>query len=128
MHDTDDDESLGTAGIQPVTVRGGIISQPSERTALLVNRTAYGAIKDIESQKTSQKEHMSKRSVMLQQAKQRLSGVARFAMSPKAWNWHDTWEYGIRQPTGLLPPVILGLLLNILDALSYGNVENLDLK
>ncbi len=121
--DTDEEEPLGTAAIHPVTVREGIISQPSERTRLLAKRTAYGSIKDIESQKTSDEVQTSKRSLALQQIKECASGVVRVAMSPKSWNRRDLWEYGMRQPASLLPPVILGLLLNILDALSYGDMK-----
>lgn len=119
-HDTDEDDEFTTAGIHPVTVQEGIISQPSERTPLLGKRTAYGSIKDIESQKTFAETQLSKQSMVLQQVKDRLANVVKVASTPKMWNREDVWEYGIRQPASLIPPVILGLLLNILDALSYG--------
>ncbi len=122
--DTDDEEPLGTAAIPPVTVREGIISQPGERTGLLGQRTAYGSIKDIENQKTYNEVQRSKGSILLQQFMKCISGATRVAMSPKSWSRHYLWEYGIRQPANLLPPVILGLLLNILDALSYGIMKS----
>lgn len=119
-HDTHDDETPVNAGIQTVTVREGIISQPGERTALLGKKTAYGAVKDIESQGTFNDVQASKRSSTLDDIRGRLSVIARVATSPKSWNRQDAWEYGIRLPASLVPSVILGLLLNVLDALSYG--------
>lgn len=122
--DTDEEELRGTAAIHPVTVHEGIISQPSERTVLLAKRTAYNSIKDIESQETYKEVQTSRRSIAFQQIMECISGAARVARSPKSWDRHDVWEYGIHQPANLLPPVILGLLLNILDALSYGNIKS----
>ncbi len=123
--DTDGSEELDvTATSHPVTVRKGIISQPGELTGLLVKRTAYGSIKDIESQKIYDEAQTSKGNVIVQQAMGGISNAARGLRSPRSWNRHDLWKYGIRQPANLLPPVILGLLLNVLDALSYGNMES----
>lgn len=117
---SDGEEPCDPAMIHPVTVREGIISQPSERTNLLAKRTAYGSFKDIESQKIAEEAQTSKRTVALQKVRMRAIGFMQVAISPKSWNWHDVCEYGIRQPASLLAPVSLGLLLNILDALSYG--------
>lgn len=119
-HDSDEEEAVVTAGFHPVTVREGIISQPGEQTALLARRTAYGSIKDIESQKTSNEVQKRRKSLAIQQVKDRFGDIVRVARNPKSWNRHAIWEYGVRQPTSLVPPVILGLLLNVLDALSYG--------
>lgn len=121
----DDGEDLDiTATAHPVTVREGIISQPGERTGLLVKRTAYGSIRDIESQKKYDEAQTSKGNVTVRQAMGGISGAARCLSSRRSWNRHDLWKYGIRQPANFLPPVILGLLLNVLDALSYGNLES----
>lgn len=38
----------------------------------------------------------------------------------KTWNKKDIWENGVLQTASYLPAVFLGLLLNILDGLSYG--------
>ena len=121
--DSDGVEVGASAGIHPVTVREGIISQPGEQTALLSKRTAYGTIKDIESQKTVRDTQTSKGSLIVQQVKDHCSAIVRVSGNPKAWNRCDIWEYGFRQPARLVPPVILGLLLNVLDALSYGQME-----
>lgn len=42
------------------------------------------------------------------------------AFYSKPWNKKDIWEKGIVQTASYLPAVFLGLLLNILDGLSYG--------
>jgi SulP family sulfate permease len=39
---------------------------------------------------------------------------------PKSWDAKVIYEKGIKEPVGLLPCVFLGVLLNVLDALSYG--------
>ena len=46
--------------------------------------------------------------------------VARIALDPRAWDRKAIWQHAVKEPVGALPAAILGLLLNILDALSYG--------
>lgn len=46
--------------------------------------------------------------------------VAYTISHPKSWDGRAIWEKGIKEPVGLLPCVFLGVLLNVLDALSYG--------
>ena len=101
----------------------GIISQPRERTTLLDNKTAYGSIKDLESQQVARSEPTSRIDAVLQRSRKHTAHVVRVVSSPKSWDRHDILEYGIRQPASIVPPVILGLLLNILDALSYGDTQ-----
>ncbi|EEH08196.1 sulfate transporter [Histoplasma capsulatum G186AR] len=43
-------------------------------------------------------------------------------LNPQAWDRTVIWRKGIVYPITLLPAVFLGLLLNILDALSYGMI------
>lgn len=122
-HDTVEDESPATAGVHPVTVREGIISQPSERTTLLDKRTAYGSIKDLEGQWVARSEPPNRIRAALQRSKEQTTRIARIVSNPKSWNRQDILNYGVRQPASFLPPVVLGLLLNILDALSYGETQ-----
>ena len=122
-HSTDEDESPTVTGLHPVTVQEGIISQPSERTRLLDNKTAYGSIKDLESQQVARSEPTTRIDAVLQRSREHTAHVVRVVSSPKSWDRHDILEYGIRQPASFVPPVILGLLLNILDALSYGDTQ-----
>lgn len=42
--------------------------------------------------------------------------------SPKSWDHKVILQKAVYEPAGLLPAVILGCLLNILDALSYGMI------
>ncbi|KAI0013460.1 sulfate transporter family protein [Xylariaceae sp. FL0662B] len=44
------------------------------------------------------------------------------AANPKTWDRRIIWENVVLNPVRSLPAVILGLLLNILDALSYGMI------
>ena len=121
--DTDGEEAYITAGVYPVTVGEGIISQPSERTSLLKKRTAYGSVKDLECQKSDGIDGPTTFSIAVRQCRENTARLIRKATTPKSWNRQDIWHYGFRQPLGCIPPVILGLLLNILDALSYGETE-----
>lgn len=38
----------------------------------------------------------------------------------RAWSKRDIWQHGVAEPAGYIPAVLLGLLLNVLDGLSYG--------
>lgn len=46
--------------------------------------------------------------------------IARIVVNPKSWNRRAIWANAVMAPVSCLPAVILGVLLNILDALSYG--------
>ena len=122
---TDEDESPTTAGVHPVIVREGIISQPSDRTTLLGKKTAYGSIKDLEGQRVMRPEPGTRIRASLQRFREQTARIVRVASNPKSWDRQNILEYGIRQPASFVPPVILGLLLNILDALSYGEPQTL---
>jgi SulP family sulfate permease len=54
--------------------------------------------------------------------------VAKMAVNPKSWDRQAIWRHAILDPVGYLPAVILGLLLNILDALSYGTFRPMKVK
>ena len=41
-------------------------------------------------------------------------------MNPRTWDKRAAWERAVVGPMRCLPAVVVGLLLNILDALSYG--------
>jgi SulP family sulfate permease len=50
----------------------------------------------------------------------RMASTLRAVSNPKRWNRHSIWHNTIAAPLACLPAVVVGLLLNILDALSYG--------
>ena len=47
------------------------------------------------------------------------------AMHPKTWDRRVIWQHAVVAPARCVPSVIVGLLLNILDALSYGEYKAL---
>lgn len=108
-----------------VTEVEAIISQPTEGSSLLFNSriprsVGYGSIQDLESVKgTSQGlAHTSLGRVRQFRAGPR-QALQAFTCS-QTWDGRHIWDRGIRRPLRFVPPVILGLLLNVLDALSYG--------
>ena len=145
--ESDEDESPATADVHPVTVREGIISQPSEQTTLLGKRTAYGSIKDLEGQRVARPEPMNRIRDAMQQYKAQFARTVRMAFHPKLWQYRDgmlnygcrmerppeSWtrqnvlKYGVRIPASFVPCVLLGLLLTILDALSYGEPREIQM-
>lgn len=95
-----------------------------ERTSLLRKRAVgkeprnYRTIEDIENQDFFQKTPPNKLRHLV--AKGRAFG--RKLRDPKAWDRRVIWRNGVVYPVTLVPAVLLGLLLNILDALSYGMI------
>jgi sulfate permease, SulP family len=81
------------------------------------NRQGYGAIGDVESQRKARPSQNIFTLTYLQGEKAR-----RLLCNPKSWDRHTIWRQGVVYPIGLLPAVLVGLLLNILDALSYGMI------
>lgn len=127
-HDSNHEEdgiSFDGQNMQPAIIGRGIISQPNERTALLLRKTAYGVDnygcrKDLESQKMTMVNTTTKIQECLSLARESGARIRRSIASPKSWDKRQLWVHGIREPASYIPCVILGLLLNILDALSYG--------
>lgn len=62
---------------------------------------------------------------LLFSCKLRALSAARTAFNPKRWSTKAVWHAGVQLPISLLPCVFLGVLLNVLDALSYGKLDNL---
>lgn len=95
----------------------------TERTSLLTKRRSksphsYGAVEDVESQGGV----TSRSSTVLTKGLATVAQCSRTMMSPKSWDRRAIWEQGVVHPASLVPAVLLGLLLNILDALSYGMI------
>ncbi|KAE8549491.1 hypothetical protein EYB25_008013 [Talaromyces marneffei] len=100
-------------------------NQPDEGTALIRKRTLsksynYGTTAgDMESQPIY---IYDGRKSFLHDVYSRTKKVFYITTHPKSWDRHIIWEEGVVRPISLLPAVFLGLLLNILDALSYGMI------
>lgn len=125
-----DEEEFNSEGVMAVTVDKGIISQPTERTGLLLRQfmtgpgrsPTYDSIPDLESQKFSGMGVTSRIREVVTHTRFHSGLVIRRISNPKSWNRQAIWHYGFCRPIGHVPPVVLGLLLNILDALSYGMI------
>lgn len=119
----DDDESSPVA-----TAKDRTTSKADERSMLLGKSTSYmsetargyGATHDIEGQTPGGQGVDRKLARVLEWPKNKVLGFVRNAPSPKTWNLRAAWKYGFLKPASYVPPVVLGLLLNLLDALSYG--------
>lgn len=95
----------------------------SERTSLLPKTRSksphgYGSVDDIENQGTVLRRSPN----FFTQGTATVAKWSRMASNPKSWDRRAIWQEGVVNPVSLLPAVLLGLLLNILDALSYGMI------
>lgn len=77
---------------------------------------------DLERQETKRKASWPKLRNVVFWPKERGLDVARNVLNPKRWDRKAIWKHAVVEPVGFLPAVVLGLLLNILDALSYGTL------
>lgn len=104
--------------------------QPTETSPLLGPRSDAAespngtrSSYDLESQKRPIRRRLfgyfSKTGV---QAWHKVSHVFHVAVDPKRWDRRALWQNVVVAPIACLPAVIVGLLLNILDALSYGKL------
>ncbi|KAL4811196.1 sulfate transporter family-domain-containing protein [Aspergillus unguis] len=94
-----------------------------ERTSLLGQTPPrpsrnYGVVGDIEGQVYAPKET----SRAFPSALSTISTSVKVLANPKSWDCRTILRRGVVHPLSLLPSVFLGLLLNILDALSYGMI------
>ncbi|KAK5628026.1 hypothetical protein RRF57_003742 [Xylaria bambusicola] len=96
----------------------------SEVTPLLGPKShrpcSSGGLADIESQKPRARARRTY-SLIKQRAGKWIRGLGAI-MNPRAWDKKTAWEKAVIGPMRSLPAVIVGLLLNILDALSYANL------
>ncbi|KAL4933989.1 sulfate transporter family protein [Aspergillus undulatus] len=120
--------STGTRNDSSETVRPSVSANaeeedPTERTSLLAKPSpsrsrSYGVVSDVESQMYAPKETPC----ALPNALSKISTSFHVLAHPKSWDRRAMWRRGVVRPLSLLPSVFLGLLLNILDALSYGMI------
>jgi SulP family sulfate permease len=95
-----------------------------ERTSLLRKRSVsparrdYRTVDDIEGQDFLKKSGTGKLGQILERGR----AARRNLSDPRTWDRRTIWRNGVVYPVSLLPAVLLGLLLNILDALSYGMI------
>ena len=128
--DFDEASVSDSKGPPPVVVGEGIISQPSERTTLLKKAALgfenkgtpmYGSMQDVEGQEWRRETScITTRRTVMNTVEEGFT-IFRGILSPKSWDKRAVWVHGLREPANYIPSIVLGLLLNILDALSYGN-------
>ncbi|KAF9895441.1 hypothetical protein FE257_000347 [Aspergillus nanangensis] len=98
----------------PITEQTSLLSRTSQSKPL----PNYGLVGDVENQSIISKRELS----TFQEALSNVSSCFRTLANPKSWDKGTVWKKGMVDPISLLPAVFLGLLLNILDALSYGMI------
>lgn len=128
------DEENSQQGRLIITTNGVEVESPHERTSLLGNKDTrfethhpdwIRGEQDVERQEVNRRPAWPKlRNVILWPQEKGLD-VARIIFNPKAWDGKAIWQHTVVEPVGYIPAVILGTLLNILDALSYGKFNNL---
>lgn len=127
VEDEDETEASPTEGRLIITSNG---VQVDERTPLIAKDPTehhrhpdwIRGEQDLERQETKRKESWPKlRTVVFWPTGKGLD-IARTVLSPKSWD-RQVIKHAVVAPVGYLPAVILGLLLNILDALSYGTFK-----
>lgn len=112
-HDMDEDHNETT----PLLPR---VSRGSER-----GHARNGSLhtRDVESQKFQYPQRWYHRfTTPLGTAKAHISRLTKKVQDPKTWDRQALWRNVVVAPVVCLPAVIVGLLLNILDALSYGMI------
>jgi len=112
-----------------LTPKGGD-TEPTERTSLLGKDTRFETHhpdwirgeQDVERQSIKRTPAWPKLRNLVMWPREKGKEVARIALDPRAWDRKAIWQHAVKEPVGALPAAILGLLLNILDALSYGMI------
>jgi SulP family sulfate permease len=135
----EDDDGLSriaTVEYRPLLARRNTPEDADEVSPLLAARSqesherGYGARQhenggqelDLEGQKKRQsgKKWLRRTANSMRKTGGRVAGILPVIGNPKRWNRHALWENVVVAPVACLPAVVVGLLLNILDALSYG--------
>ncbi|KAI9722319.1 MAG: hypothetical protein M1812_001791 [Candelaria pacifica] len=101
---------------------------PNERTSLLrkspalksSSRRRHEHAEDLEGQVAKSSRSWKTAQKFAIRSKNHGVVLIRTVANPKSWDPILIWRYGLVEPARYIPAVFLGLLLNILDALSYG--------
>ncbi|KAF5516099.1 Uncharacterized protein CGCS363_v000574 [Colletotrichum siamense] len=107
-----------------------VVEEPTERTPLIPRLSSDSFSTDgstngvdVEGQKQMPKKHWFRglKDLTVNVEDHIVHGV-QIATSPKIWDRKVLWQNAVVAPVSCLPAVIVGLLLNVLDALSYGMI------
>jgi SulP family sulfate permease len=77
---------------------------------------------DLEDQRPKKKPYWARLHKASAWPRKQGTEIAHTIFTPRNWNTKAVWKNAVVAPAGYLPAVILGLLLNVLDALSYGMI------
>ncbi|KAJ6259454.1 hypothetical protein Dda_5091 [Drechslerella dactyloides] len=118
--DARNDDQFGSEGTG-ATERDGLLSFQGTTSR---HRPSYNSVSanEVEAQRSND---ASRKYSPTQERATRTAYVRSLAMritSPKSWDRRTIWQNAIVTPVNTLPAVILGLLLNVLDGLSYGMI------
>ncbi|KAF4984174.1 hypothetical protein FZEAL_572 [Fusarium zealandicum] len=98
----------------------------TEQTPLLAQITSNGRrsyMSDLEGQKAQPKHPWISSLVEVgHKMEERMTHGVAVAVNPRRWDRSALWKNVVLTPVSCLPAVAVGLLLNILDALSYGMI------
>lgn len=135
--DSEDEEQetlTRTSSIEPrpLLTHRGTAGDASETSPLLTtgsreSRGSYGLGHgsrqgvDLEGQKSQDpRKWLGKTADSIRDTRGRVVEAAQILSNPKRWDRRALWKNVVVAPVACLPAVVVGLLLNILDALSYG--------
>jgi SulP family sulfate permease len=107
---------------EPAEPDPGLAAGITETTPLMGPRS-HGPqspedLRDLEAQKPRAKARYARLSIR-EGVMNKMRSLAAVT-NPKSWDKKIFWERAVMDPLRCLPAVIVGLLLNVLDALSYG--------
>lgn len=120
-----DDEVSESPPTTTMTVTNVDTTSSNEQSTLLHKDTPntthhYGTTSDLEGQAQGREVSYPGIVHLLHWPRSAARHALSTVTSPKSWTLNGLWEHGCVRPARYVPAVILGLLLNILDALSYG--------
>lgn len=125
--DNGDDEDTETVQVGPARRKSSVRSERrsfSENTPLLGRRTSRTEARngnDLEEQKPKARKAWLQNVIQgTHDVKDRVAHTVVVAADPRRWDRKQIWQNAVLTPASCLPAVAVGLLLNILDALSYG--------
>jgi SulP family sulfate permease len=122
------DEELNRAQGRLIMTSNGVEVDTTERTPLLgkddifesPHRDWIQGQRDLEGQDLRRKVSWPKLRNIVSWPRERGYDIAATVFTPKRWNRQAILRNAVLDPIGYIPAVILGSLLNVLDALSYG--------
>ncbi|MCJ1439020.1 hypothetical protein MMC27_008410 [Xylographa pallens] len=135
MPPTEEDQVLsnnrggyGYSGVRVQDTRNDELSQTHERTSLLHSNSirasqkhqSYTSFRDLESLEQDREGNLAKLQRNFASSRDQSIHIAHIFFNPKRWDVRKVWQVIVLRPAGYVPAIVLGLLLNILDALSYG--------